>query len=122
VNLLQTDCDPLNSPTVFGNHRAICNYTSFPRFVKPPVQLFLEGTVAFCANRSCAEKRISNTLRKGETSHRKLKRIVRRLYSLQAQIDVALRPMVGSMNEHVEEHRPAVWIVAALPGGMCQVR
>jgi len=47
---------------------------------------------------------------------RLLERIVRRLDAFGAKIDLALRAVMGSVNEHVKNHGAAVRVGAALPG------
>src|SRR5579872_5106680 len=44
-------------------------------------------------------------------------RVVGRLDALGAQIYLALRAMMSGVDEHIHDHRPAIGIIAAFPGG-----
>src|SRR5579864_82480 len=78
---------------------------------------YSQGSGAECLTRSNHVTTAASSIQARQSRRVRSKPVIRRLDSLRAQINIALRPVMRRMNEHVHDHRAAVRIAAPLPRG-----
>src|SRR5579864_9450459 len=76
---------------------------------------YSQGSGAECLTRSNHVATAASAVQTRRSRRVRSKPVIRRLDPLRAQINIALRPVMRRMNEHIHDHRAAIRIVTALP-------